>query len=114
MHSGSRNELVLAIAQLRRIAIHPSTSQDLRAAVVRARSALTEVQGEVLSDAIKKGRANKRVLRALAQFNTAIEGCNRIDHLADDPQWMNLEALPLALLAAANFSVIEAYLFDLP
>jgi hypothetical protein len=113
MISQSRNELVRSIAQLRKLAIHPSTSHDLSTAVVRARSALTKVQGEILSDAIKKGRANKGLLRALARFNTAIEGCNKVDLLSDDPDWMNREALALALLATANFSVIEAYLFDL-
>jgi hypothetical protein len=99
------------IAELHRLERGISTS-DARAVVVKTRSDLTRVQGEVIRKQLSWGETNRSV-KLVSILGKAIDACNVVVVLPDGPV-INEQTLTLILLAKGNFAAIEAFLAGSP
>jgi histidinol phosphatase-like enzyme len=111
--SDSQEELMRAIAQIRKFQTELTSIEQFKALIWETRFVLTKIQSEILTNAIKEGKANKETLVLLRMLNAAVHTCNEVEALSHDPT-SNEKLLSSVLLAQSNFAVIEHLLVKKP
>jgi hypothetical protein len=98
MLSSSQKKLLDAIKELHRFETSPKALLDLKAIVVELRSALVEVQGEMVAEAILGN-----------MFRGAIGACSTIALFLDLPA-IDARSAATFLVVLGNFAGIESFL----
>jgi hypothetical protein len=110
MLSTSQKKLLDAIQELHRFETSPKALPDLKAIVVELRSALAEVQGEMVAKAMRQRQPYTEALRILGNmFRGAIDACNTIALFLDLPT-IDARSAATFLVVLGNFAGIESFL----
>ena len=111
LSSESKEELLGAIAQIRKFEAQFTTMADFKALIWETRFVLTKLQTEILDKAVERGTASKETLVLLRMLNAVVHTCNEVEALSHEPT-TNEKLLTSILLAESNFAVIEHLLVE--